>query len=571
MKRVYYEEASETYLVYRGREKMLEYQEEMFVFVLPSHTDFLLKHMEGVCCFLDDIYEALYEREKEEESASHFEILFTVYDEDHEQAVVRRNATLEMLNLPLIASTLLQWHSDIITRHGETMTGAYAVCYFLSWGVYARAFHLRVSLQSDKLSLYAYGNAYEHHYCEMVSKRSNVVITDARLIDYSVDELWTSMRIITPSLYTYPFSLPMRNYVYALFFRYADLLSMEQDGSVDIFDNPRFVMPSHHEEEEEEEEEMMTNIEGHDDFDDYKKLKVSANHSYAIQSDFVYEGELLFFNQLYRLQLSTDLTRYHEREGLRVAYTPKLNRLAFIRIALEQWSEALVILTRDTQYKESLVTRYTHIRTDMYLCHGDRQRHKRAFPTSACDARDVLLEARPLEMDRVTRSQGMVLGDLILCFKRNYTTMLENCGGGGNEDYEGHALQEGGESWLVIEYEQEALLLTRICTRLFMEYHKVKGLHKMDDAFLFEELVSLQRIEKVFFLGKTSSWPVFLKLMRFYYVMDTTSKKMFKSVFFVEAYFVWLCLCLRNKVIVPNAIHPKLLGLTQKLNDLLQW
>jgi len=567
MKRVYYEEASEPYLVYTGAERLLEYQEKMIVFVLPSHVEFLLKHMEGVCHFLDDIYEALYEREKEEEGADHFEVLFAAYDEAHEQAVIRRNATLSMLNLPLIASTLLQWHNDIVTRKGVTTTGAYAVCYFLSWGVYTRSFHLTVSLQSEKLSLYAYGSAKEHLYCEIVSKRSNVVITDAQLIDYSVDQLWISMRLITPSLYTYPFSLPMRNYVYALFFRYADLLGMEQDDSVDIFDNTRFFTPLQQQQQQQEED-----IEGHDDFDDYKKLNVCANGSYNIHSDFVYEGELLFFNQLYRLQLSTDLMRYHERaeSKIRIVYTPKLNRLAFIRIALDQWSEALIILTRDTQYKESLVTRYTHTRTDMHLCHGDRERHKRAFPNSACDARDVLLEARPLEMDHVTRSQAMVLGDLIQCFKRNYTAVIENCGGGVNEDYEGHVLQEGGESWMVVEYEQEALLLTRICTRLFMEYHKVKGLHRMDDAFIFEELVSLQRIEEVFFLGKTTSWPVFLKLMRHYYVMDTVTRKVFKSVFFVEAYFVWLSLCLRNKVITTGAIHPKLLDLTQKLNDLIQ-
>lgn len=568
MKRVYYEKANENYLVYRGPERMLDYQEEMFVFVLPSDSEFLIRHMEGVCRFLDDIYEALHEREKEEASTSHFDVLFTAYDEEHEEAVARRNTTLEMLNLPLIANTLLQWHSDIISRRGETMTGLYAACYFLSWGVYARAFHLRVSLQSDKLTLYAHSNAYDHLYCRMVSKRSNVVITDAPLIDYSADELWTSMRIITPSLYTYPFSLPMRNYVYALFFRYADLLSMEHEPNLDMFDNPRFVALSQQQQQQQEEEEE-TNIEGHDDFDDYKKLKLPANTSYDIQSDFVYEGELLFFNQLYRLQLSTDLTRYHEREThtLRIDYTKKLTRLAFVRIALEQWSETLIILTRDTQYKESLITRYTHTRTDMHLCHGDRERHKRAFPTSACDARDVLLEARPLEMDRVNRSQGMVLGDLILCFKRNYMTTL---GGDNHENYEHHVLEEGGESWIVVEYEQEALLLTRICTRLFMEYHKVKGLYKMDDAFLFEELVSLQRIEEVFFLDKTTNWPVFLKLLRVYYVLDTVTKKLFRSVFFVEAYFVWLGLCLRNKVITIDAIHPKLLDLTQKLNDLIQ-
>jgi hypothetical protein len=103
----------------------------------------------------------------------------------------------------------------------------------------------------------------------------------------------------------------------------------------------------------------------------------------------------------------------------------------------------------------------------------------------------------------------------------------------------------------------------------------VKRLTKFDDAFVLEELVSLQRVEEAIFLdGKetttTKTWPVFLKLMRLYYVVDTVKKKVFRSLFFVEAYFVWLCLCVRQGVLTMSVLHPKLLDLVQKLNDLIQ-
>lgn len=586
MKRVYYEKDTEEYLEYdAGRSDLLLYQEEMMSFVLPSDNEFLLKHLTSLARFIDDIYQALYDRElareRDENSARIFSVLYEEYDEEHEDDVARREAALDSLELATIADVVFQWHSDIMKRT-ETMTGLYAVSYFMSWAAYVRLFHLVVATNEERLPLYAYGSAYEHAYCVMVSKRVNVIVSKAPLIDYSIDDLWISMGLITTSLYTYAFSLPMRNYIYALFFRYADLLAAQQpEQAVDqILDNPRF-MTTHDDmgsEEEEKEDNEAEEEEGRDDFHAYKKIRIQANQTYSIDNDFLYEGEVLFFPQLYRLQLSTDMMRHHAQEenAILIGYTQRFNRIDFVRLAMEQWCEALVAMTRDTHVKQQMIERYTGTRIDMHLYHGDRERHKRSFPTSACDARDVLLEARPLEMTRVNSSQAMVLGDLLLCFKRSYATALENLAPVyGDYDYEKVAVEKGDGAWMLLDYELEALLLTRICTRLFLEYQKVKRLTKFDDAFVLEELVSLQRVEEAIFLGDgatttTKTWPVFLKLMRLYYVVDTVKKKVFRSLFFVEAYFVWLCLCVRQEVLTMSVIHPKLLDLVQKLNGLIQ-
>lgn len=593
MKRVYYEKDEEEYLEYDAeRGDLLRYQEAMMLFTLPSDNEALLKHLTALSRFIDDIYQALYDREvareKDENSARIFTVLYEEYDEEYEDGVARREAALSALEFSSICNVLFQWHSDIM-RRGETMTGLYAINYFMGWAAYVRAFHLVIGTNEERLPLYAYGSAYDHTYCSMVSKRDNVIVSKSRLIDYSVDELWTSVRLITTSLYTYAFSLPMRHYVYALFFRYADLLTSQQQHEYaieEIFDNPRFVVT--HTDALEEEDDDEDEEEGRDDFDAYKKIKIPANETYSIDNDFLYEGDALFFHQLYRLQLSTDLMRHHAtgQNAIHIGYTQRFNRIDFVRIAMEQWCEAFVMMTRDTHVKQQMIERYTNTRTDMHLYHGDRERHKRSFPKSACDARDVLLEARPLEMTRVNNSQAMVLGDLLLCFKRSYMTALENIVPVyGDYDYETSAVEKGDGGWLLLDYEQEALLLTRICTRLFLEYHKVKRLAKLDDAFMLEELVNLQRIEEAIFLGgeknkrkkkkkaeeeETKTWPVFLKLMRLYYVVDTVKKKVFRSLFFVEAYFVWLCLCVRNDVLKVAVLHPKLLDLVQKLNDLIQ-
>lgn len=479
------------------------------------------------------------------------------------------------------------------------MTGLYAVSYFVSWSAFVRAFHLMICAQSEKATFYAHSTVSQHPYCEMAAKRFHVKVSDAPIIEYSVGDLWNSMRAIMGTLYIYSFSLPMRNYIYALFLRYGDLLSIQQqDQGQDIhaiFDDPRFV--SYHatpqavnnDEMEsvvvEEEEEAGSDDEGEvaedlgvEDFDAFKKLRITVNPSYSLTNEFLFEGELIFYHQLCRIQLSGDLHAMGQEASMAItiAYTPQLKRLDFLKLALEQWYLMSSELSRDTYLNKTLMEQYTKQRIAMHLYHGDKERYKRQFPTSTCEARDVLLEVRPLRMTQLNETQGLVLGDLLHAFKTEYGIALHNMAHlfAETNSVEDHALQHGYEQWVMLQYEQEALLLTKLCSALFLELQAVSTHKIMKEAFILEELVSLHDIEEVLFLKRTKSkkksCPLFVKLMRFYYVLEPRTNKLFRSLFFVEAYFVWLALALREEIVKEQAIHGKLLLLVKKLNTLIQ-
>lgn len=571
---MYFEETQEEYLAYTG--DFVAYEKAMGEFVMPSTSEFLLQHLHALHAFLDAIYEALYDRECEKlkaEGTDRFSMLYEAYDEAREEEIDIRNAILDMLQYDKIYNTVFRWHGDIMTRQGEAMTGAYAVSYFSSWGACARSFHLFICSFPDKMPLYANTNASEHAYCQMTSKRANVVVSDAAIIDYGVDDLWNSMRIITPTLYLYSFSPSMRTYIYAIFLRYADLVSTQQadEDFESAFDNPLSAGPTAISEEEGQEEEID------DTFDAFKKLSIRANESYSINNEFLYEGEAIFYHQLYRIQISSDLIRYHKRKEvpILVDYVKlKVKRVDMLKLMLEKWYAMCVTVSKDTFLKQTLIEKYTNMRAEMHLYHGDRERYKRNFPNSAADARDILQEARVLEMTAINNTQSMVLADLFTVFRNAYSTAFQELAHDGSTKFEERVFAVGDEGWATINYEQEVLLLTKLSTQLYFELQRVKECKGVQEAFILEEMSTLQSIEERVFLKRSSDskkvWPLFLKLMRIYYVIDTKSERVFKSLFFAEAYFVWLCLSLRAKLIEEHSLHPELLAMVKKLNTVIQ-
>lgn len=613
---VYLDEEEEPYLAFEEGDDPLVYQQQMDTFIIPSENEAFLRHIQATSAFLDRIYTMLYEREwrkKRESEGNPLSFLMNNVESDDDEGEMQ-DTLLETLRLDRVCDVLFRWHTDIVAR-GETMTGLYAINYFLTWGSYVRAFHLFICLDEAKLEVYATKKVREHAYCQIVNQRENIFITEECFIDYRVSLLWNSMRIILPSLYNDPYSRPMRSYIYSLFFRYGDLLSLQQEEDEehmldDIYNNPLFVtfhsIPqlmgldadeadaqqdaekrrlhsnrAQTEEEEEEEEDEDDAAAMLEEFDAYKKIRIPANKSYSINNEFLYQGEGLFYYQLRRLRLSDDLIRYHGSQAekrITINYG-KLNRLEFVKLMTEKWSVAMAAISCDTYLRQPLMEQYTAKRIDMHLYHGERERYKRQFPASTCESRDVLTGVRPQAMNFISDTQNTVLRDMFIAFKNAYLLLMDKqFSSSQTGDYEKEAIENGLLYWSTVRLEQETQLLTKLGTCLYFGLHKIPNHNMMSEAFILEEMVTLQHIEDYAFLkrrtgGTSKVWPVFIKLMRFYYVIDTKSNKIFKSLFFVESYFVWLALCnhcgLFNKK--ESAIHPELLTTLKKLNTMIHF
>lgn len=617
---VYFEENEEPYMAFDEGNDVVAYQQKMLTFVVPSENEAFLKHIQGASAFLDEIYTLLYERACKKQAymeggASRLSLLMNgdKGNSDDEE----REVALDILRFDQICDVFFRWHTDVVLR-GETMTGMYAVNYFLTWGCFVRAFHLVVYHDEAKLLAYATKTAHKDRYCQMVNRHENVFTTDAMLVEYSIGDLWNSMRIILPSLYTYTYCKPMRAYIYALFFRYGDLLSVQQQqqqqGETEssdylnaIFDNPLFrtihsvpqllgndadeqdeiaetAKRSQRQAEKNDEDDSSEDEDGLlEAFDAYKNISIPVNKYYSIRNEFLYQGESLYYHQLRRIQISDDLIRYHtqqqaQNKAITIHYPSRTARLDFLKLATEEWCAACVAISTNTYLRKTLIEQYMGTRTEMYLYHGERERYKRQFPASTCEARDILVGIRPLAMTLINSSQHLVIRDIFVAFKTAYLEGIkQQFGNLDSAEYEKDAFEYGLDDWCTFNFEQEVLLLTKLSTTLCFDFEKVTEIKSMSASFILEELVTLQSIENSVFLKRKSKkrgkvWPIFLKLVRLYYVIDPVNDRIFKSLFFVEAYFVWIALSMHHGLLKNSSVlPPELLPPLKKLNTMLQF
>lgn len=636
---VYFLEAEEECLVFVD-DHLLEYQEEMPDALLPEKNEALLRHLTHLMSFLDAVYQLFYQKEwliraneqkrqehpsresdddDDDEEDGHsseltsdtstsskskrrkkrrdFNLLFETYDEEEEaknEAEERRIASiLNRLALGKINETVFQWHIDIMQR-GEQMTGLYATCYFLSWSAFARTFHLSVYTKEEKLYHYTSKSGPTDPFCSLVSKRENVIITPKEIIDYSVNDLWDSACTIRPALYGYIFCLPMKDYVYALFFRYCDLLSIIQQGGGDdgaIFDNPLFIEENVGKEvddietgEEEEEDEDVEEM-----FDAFKRVNINTDAGYSIQTDFLFEGEMLFYYQLHRIHLSSRLQALYETRALYLSYGTSGRRIEWLQAVTKGWFESMDVLAKHEFLRSHVIEAFQRDVFEIQLHHGERECYRRKFPESMCEARDVLDDCRTSVLTMVTETVRTTLHDILV---RYCATVCENlktldkvvapnteC-----DAFEKIVLNEGTDAWPLLTHEKECLLLTRVATMLWLNSEQVKNMKRVAQSFLLEELYSLDALESLIFdqfsaeATKKKHIPVFVKLMRLYYVIVIIPNdkgirqcRLFKSVFFIEAYFVWLALCVSTEVFVDAQLQPNTQKLVSHFNKLIQF
>lgn len=574
---VYFIEDEEDFLVYETGD-LLAYQSKMNTALLPEHNESLLRHLCHLMAFLDDIYELFYQKEwlqtamhnEETTKRPNFNILFEAYDEEKENEESRIGDVLRSLSLGAINETVFQWHIDIMQR-GEPMTGLYATCYFMSWSAFARTFHLTVYSNEEKRYHYTSKSAPLDAFCSLVSKRENVIVTAKEIIKYSVTDLWDSARIILPSLYAYNFCRPMKDYIFALFFRYCDLLAIQQhreEGEEDeIFDNPLFFNEGEGENEETEDIEEM--------YDAYKRIAIESGANYSIQTEFLFEGEVLFYYQLHRLHLSCRLQTLYERRAFIVPRTIDL-----LQTALRTWYECMLALAKHEFLRTHVIEAFRRDIYEIQLYHGERECYRRKFPESMCEARDVLDDCRVSVLRTVTETERMTLQDMLKHFVTATNENIKNFEQH-QQPYEECVLCEGTDAWPMLSNERECLLLTKVATLLWFKSEKVTCMKRLEQSFLLEELHSLDSLETLVFEQFTTpqqqqdrpNMPVFVKLMRLYYVIVVINDKcqLYKSLFFFEAYFVWLAMCVRLGFILPVQLHPSTTPLVSHFNKVIQF
>jgi hypothetical protein len=312
-----------------------------------------------------------------------------------------------------------------------------------------------------------------------------------------------------------------------------------------------------------------------------------------LKTALVYEGEILFFYQIYRLSLSTQLQDLVADETLRWVSAESVSSLQ----AMQACVQMIVALAEDEKLRQEILGEYKTYLPHMYLYHGDRERYKRHFPKSSTAPTAILNNFRPQQMlaiQKITReytirdtmqryeeAQKRRFAKLAQKQQQQYTLTLEQ--ESEHDDPEGQAT-----------HELEFSFLLRCVTQVWFTFQQLPERRALQEAFVLEEMPYLTdrnqtpqlyqtRVKQAYTSATTLDTisdllaqfrlqctqrqqqqprrpmpPRLVRLQRLYYVLDMQGCQVLGVETLVEAYVHWMRLLLQQRYVTTATLHTQL-------------
>lgn len=494
------------------------------------------------------------------------------------EPVIDQPSYIDSIDLTKLCHIAWEWHNDVIHRKREVFTSFYAYSYMLSWVSFCRLFYMNIIKNKEKHLKYSQTALDSHEYTEKIRFYACIVVNSSTLREYSLEELWETLGHLVPTMYHVQYTGAMKEYVHMLLFRYSTFLSCffpDEEGEVLFSGDPSFVSYSvpkinqFGEQEEEEEEEEETQIDDNEifteTFDEYKSLTIQVSPSYSLRSRYLLEGELLFYSQLMRINLSS---RFQALPLMNLAYNRHPGNYSDILMRC-----LLIICEMNSQIISNKVLRYetgeqfktclSHI----HLYHGQKELFTRLWPGSGNEPGDVIEKFRPNDNLKIAETRRMAVP--MIC--NAYLSLMQSVIMGMKETLEKatNGVQPRLYPFPCVDYEREMVALTKICTIEWLNYGALGNVSDLKKAFIIEETSSLEEIDQILILHRMRQMrkqakqpvavPYLVKLIQIYYIIDINGDTVqsYATHFFVEAYFVWLALCFKYKLVPMKLFHEK--------------
>ena len=637
MKRVYLvdEETRENFLLYENDRGLAHYIRQMNHCVLPSSSKKLLQHFSSFSDFLDTLNEEILlhcveqpritgpvitktiippvvviekparqwfeiaddDDDEEEEEEEEEEVEQQQVEEVEEETadimgdMDEDRPIIKDIDIGPLCGRAWEWHNDVIRRSEEVLTSYYAYSYMLSWVSFCRLFYMNILKNRDKYTLYNDSAPSDHVYNQTIQDIMCIVVTCSPTSEYTMRQTWDTAGRLIPTMYYRQYSSAMKEYTHILLFRYATFLSNYfTDDDDALFNDPSFTTYNDHiVEEEEDEDDDDEEDEDEDDFmtteafDEYKNLTVPIHPRYSLKSRFVLEGELLFYSQLMRLNLSSKLhglplmtLSYNQHAG---NYSEILSRclIAMCIMVTDVTSNKILRYETGEGYKSNL--------SHAHLYHGEKERFTRLWPGSSNEPGDVIARFRPNDNLKISETRRLSIPMMCGMYQTEMQETIMHMKDAGDYD---NTLIHRLHPFYYVEYEREVVLLTRVCTMEWFNFGALKIVPNLKKAYIIEEMQSLHDIDQILILHKerhnrggrgrlvtphkvVAVAPYLVKLMQVYYVIDINAYEIsvYPTHFFAEAYLLWLAIACKYKLIPIKLIHETIRPMVNTLQEFL--
>lgn len=549
--RVYFRKGDpdDAFLPY-AREHANAYYTQLRQWVAPTDLNRLLSHLTAISAFLDDVYA----------------------DGWNDFGYVDR---------PSLCTLTWDMHIIVVGKK-ERLTSTYAYCYMMSWGLFCRTFYMLMRTTPARYALYTEQPQASYDYCQTLRMVQCISVSPRPLSQLSLRDLWNSMRLLLPTLYVYQYSTALKHYSHGLFARYCQFLTCggelaaDQDPE-DVYDDPSFVEYRNVMAEEGRGPAGLAEMNGEElaayieePFDAYKEVTLPLNEEYSLRSSFVFEGELLFCNQMWRVNYSTQLLSHAARHPIKLAWRAG-EYAKWLTACSRAWAKLVEKIAVHNLLTFEVKDRFKERIVAVQLYHGERERFMRHWPEASNAPMDVLSKLREGDYMVSTQLQKAPIPTLIAPFLEQ---MLPK---------QASATGPLAEAFPLLQNEKECILLTKIGTHFWLTLKETVRSKDIDRAFIMEEFdgvswndrvgkktevmgTSFEQMEAIFRrhkrrgeAGVPLQCPCLVKLMRVYYVFDmngpSTELSLYATHHFTEAYFLWLTLCVRDQLVRREALH----------------
>ena len=504
MKRLHYNKSEEKYLDYNEKEPV-QYLEAAGKSLLPHSNLVLLKQMTGWARFV----EALLSR-----------VTFNFSLED----IMREETEIDTIDCLTVLNVAWRWHTDIISRK-EPLTSHYAYAYMMSWSCFCQSFIITIHNNVDRLEEIQKWPAEKYVFYQEMSQLNNIEISSDIISQYNVTILWDSMKFfIIYGAYNMSYSNDMKRYIHALFYRYCSFLTVKEEELEVMIDNPLFI-------QEIDKEEKKTKLGDEDEaYDAYKLITIPVTENYHLTSNYLFEGEILFYHQFYRITLSDILCSFYEEDPILLSSVVIDDKIEEYKLV---WFNFVTHVCSHSRLDQFIVNDFKKDMMSIYLYHGEKERYQRTWPEANSDPNDILNQTRPDDQIIALEIQNMIPTLILSTFKEKGI------------------------------YEKESIFITFLAIKRWFAYREFKNHGILNELLILEEFYELNQINLIM-IRKNTDYPLLIRFVSTYYVI--LGRQIYKSTIFFNALFLWINLMSKREAGFERAMHKLLLPIIQDFN-----
>lgn len=526
-----YSKHEETYLTYNGNPE--EYLKKASKSLLPMGDLTLVRQFTEFAKFI----EALLDRIPE---AFSFDL------------VMRPESELDRVDLLHVLNITWRWHVMLVSRK-QPLTSHYAYAYMMSWSCFCQTFFLAVFESPTRSHDVRTLPAQKYVFHQTLGRLYNVDISDEPIAKYNITDLWDSMKyFLIFGAYTIPYSVDAKEYLHALLYRYASFLTVEEADLEAVMDNPLFIQEVNDIQRRGKRYDSSAAAADDDEaYDAYKSRTIPIQKDQHLTSFFIYEGELLFYHQFYRITISDMLFSFYEENPFIIEcmeqepekehehqQQEKENKgIGKIMIATDYksvWYEFVTAVCQHPRLEQTIVNDFKKDMMYLYLYHGEKERFVRTWPEANSDPNDILNQTRQSDQMEALRIQVMTPISILTAYKEKGI------------------------------YEKESVFITLCAIKRWSAYKKYKNHAFLKELLIMEEFYNVDELNQKVHRDKKEDSPLFLRLFSVNYVMD--GSQIYKTLNFIEALFLWLNLMSKREASFANVIHKSLLHIIPSFN-----